>query len=232
MKYEERALARAGIADVADLACCGPGPDAIVRWAETEGVGRSQVILAGLAGSLRETMRPGEAFVISTVTSPTGRHFRCDVSPPAEDAGEKRVRRAVVASAETILTTPQAKEAWAEKTGADLVDLESAVFAEAAAIFGWRWVIVRGVSDGPGEGLPHGIEHWLDQKGSVRPGRIAWSLAIRPWSIPMVLRIRRHAREAMANVAAILKALLDDDEKRKGTPADATSAVDETGTVH
>jgi len=205
LEFERAALVQAGIDLLAEVACCGPGGDGIVRWAEREGPRREHVILAGLAGSLRETLEPGDAFIAATVMSPKGGHFRSAAEVALE--GDRHVRRVVIASSERVLTTREEKRALAEKTGADLVDLESAVFAEAAGIFGWTWAIVRGVSDGAGQNLPAGIEKWVGADGRTRTLPVLLSILRRPWIVPGMLRLRRQSRRAMEAAAEIVREL-------------------------
>jgi len=207
-EFERSRLAAAGVGELAELVRCGPGGEGIVSWAESHDTARALVILAGVAGGLRPSVRPGRAYWVSTVFSQKGRQFQVGMAPPTPADPRRPVIRAVAASADAIVTTPREKQAIAETTGADLVDLESGVFAEAAEIFGWRWAIVRGVSDDHETTLPAASERWISPRGRVRGWRVAMSVLRRPWIVPLLLRLRRDSRASLAAVAELLKSAL------------------------
>ncbi len=212
LEFERRALERAGIGEHADLLCIGAGAERVVAWCEREGAPRRRVILVGLCGALRESGVAGRGYLAATIIAPSGRQFRSDlaVQPKVKEAVARAgLRLAVVASADHVLTTPSEKRAVAEKTSAELVDMESAVFAEAATVFGWRWAIVRGVSDGCDDVLPRDIEKWVDERGRVRCARILIALTLRPWTVFTVMRLRRSSRGAMNEAARGVECLLD-----------------------
>jgi hypothetical protein len=178
-----------------------PGAGPIAGSPRAASVSEPPVILAGLAGSLRGSFPPGRAFIISTVIAPDGRQYRAAIDD--RDA-EHRGVRAVLASSAAVLTDPEEKRAFAEKTGADLVDLEGGIFAEAATMLGWRWMIVKGVSDGPAERLPPRIGAWVGADGRVRAGAVAASLLRRPWDLRRVRRLRAQSVRAMEAVAELV----------------------------
>lgn len=213
LKFERAALERANLGAQADIVCCGPGALSVVEWSEREGANRQSVILAGLAAGLRESAPPGAAYLAATIVTPTGRRYRstfaAELCATAQrGGGSTPVRSAVLAGTDRIITTRQEKRILAEKTSAELADLESAVFAEAATVFGWRWAIVRGVSDGCNDHLPRDIDRWIDKDGRARTLRVMLSLLLRPWSIPAVLRLRRQSQAAMQSVVALVEQVL------------------------
>ena len=75
------------------------------------------------------------------------------------------------------------------RAGADLVDLESVAFAEIATDRGWRWAIVRGVSDDAGSPLPAGVESWVDRRGRSRPLRTAGAVVRHPAMVASLVRL-------------------------------------------
>jgi adenosylhomocysteine nucleosidase len=210
LEFERRRLLRSSVATRADIECVGPGEAAMVAWAERLGESSRLIVLAGLAGSLRSTWRPGAVALAGTVVGRDGRTFHAATARrlgevmqrqgTATDVGHTLpgvVLPGVVAASPTVLTDPAAKRALAEATGADLVDQESAAFALAASILGWRWLVVKGVSDGHQQHLPHDLGRWVDAAGRTRLLRTARSLALRPWRIPGVLRLGRDSARAM-----------------------------------
>ena len=115
----------------------------------------------------------------------------------------------MIFSTSRIVTTPAAKAELAARTGADLVDLESAAFADSAVKLGWNWAIVRGVSDGADEFLPDGIEQWVDAAGRTRVAVVALAFLQRPALAPTLWRTACAGRAAMADAARLVRNLLE-----------------------
>jgi hypothetical protein len=111
------------------------------------------------------------------------------------------VRTGIVISAAAPVCRASEKAALAERTGADLIDLESAAFAAAASSRGWRWGIVRGVSDTAHSDLPPDVGLWIDRLGRLRWAALLVAIARRPVLAGFLLRLGRHARQAMKAVA-------------------------------
>ena len=193
---------RRGLARRCHLHCCGPGAEAVAGWTGTIDPGDAPVILAGLAGALRPTHRVGTAHVITEVRPENGKAIipswpdRHTNEPPRGGVGA-----AVVTSVATLVHEPAFKAALAARTGADLVDLESAAFASAAASRGWRWGIVRGVSDAADSDLPADVGTWIDAAGRLRWTALLAALRRRPALAGPLRRLGRDAREAMKAVA-------------------------------
>jgi len=114
-----------------------------------------------------------------------------------------------VVSRGRIVVSAREKRALGEETGADLVDLESAAFAETATARGWSWGIVRGVSDDVGTDLPAGVGSWTDDRGRTRPLRVLADVLRRPASIASLLRLRRDGERALREVADLLRTWLE-----------------------
>lgn len=176
----------------------GPGSEGISRWAAGAALPPgSLVVLAGVAGSLRDRPAPGEAVEVAAVTDVRGR-----VSVPERALTDlPRVR---CLSAGSPVGTPDAKRAEAARDRADIVDLEAAEFARIATARGWRWHVVRGISDGHLDALPAGIEQWTDAEGRTRLGAVAAALLRRQATVGDLARIGRASSTAMRAVAAAL----------------------------
>ncbi len=114
-----------------------------------------------------------------------------------------------VSCPDRTLTTPEAKRAWAARSGADLVDLESAAFARVADENQWRWAIVRGVSDGPDTTLPADIDTWVDAGGRTRLGRVARAVLRGRVNLAGLMRLRADGTAAMAAAAAVIERMLE-----------------------
>jgi adenosylhomocysteine nucleosidase len=91
--------------------------------------------------------------------------------------------------------------------------MESAAFADVSTTRGWRWAIIRGISDAVDDRLPAGIDRWTDQWGETQLGTVAGDLATRPWMLPAVIALGRRSRAAMH---AVRDALLQLDANERG----------------
>jgi adenosylhomocysteine nucleosidase len=122
-------------------------------------------------------------------------------------------RRATCLSVDAPLADPAAKRAAGIAHAADIVDMESAAFADVSTTRGWRWAIIRGISDAVDDRLPAGIDRWTDQWGETQLGTVAGDLATRPWMLPAVIALGRRSRAAMH---AVRDALLQLDANERG----------------
>ena len=176
----------------------GPGAPGIRHWATGAAIPPgSLVVLAGVAGSLRERPAPGEAVEVSAVVDEEGR-----LSVP--DGALTALPRARCLSVAAPLGTPGAKRAEADRGRADIVDLEAAEFARVATARGWRWHVVRGISDGHLDALPAGIERWTDAEGRTRLGAVAAAVLRRRARIGDLVRVGRDSSAAMRAVGEAL----------------------------
>jgi hypothetical protein len=209
LRFEQGELRRHGVGRRATLDCCGLGAAGVREWAgqftppSPDDGGAPRVVLAGIAGGLRPHMSTTTAYVASTIVDSTSRRWEPTWPGPTGTA------TAAILQADAVLTTPQSKRDAAARFGADLVDMESAAFAELAAARGWRWTVVRGVSDDDAAALPADIGDWLHPSGRLRPLRIASTLARRPALLGPALRVRADGKSALRSVAAIVNALLE-----------------------
>ncbi len=199
LRFERRALQRAGLGRCCTLACSGPGADAIGRWASGQSP-PGAVILCGLAGSLDSRFAVGTAHSVSSVLVDDGTRLTPSMSAPDGP---------VVSCPGGTLTSPEAKRKWAAHRGSDLVDQESAAFARVADENRWRWAIVRGVSDGPDTTLPADIDTWVDAAGRTRLGRVARTVLCGRVNPGKLMRLRADGTEAMEAAAAVIERMLE-----------------------
>ncbi|MHC5005251.1 MAG: phosphorylase family protein [Planctomycetota bacterium] len=201
LAFERRRLLRRGLGRRATVVCCGPGPWGVRRWAARSSVEPGRVVvLAGLAGGLGTAQSAGSAWVVDAIDGGPAPSW-------PEDAGDEAVRASTV-SVEHPATSPAGKRRLRERTGADLVDMESAAFGRIAHDAGWRWGIVRGVSDDADTTLPGCIDTWIDDRGRSRLLACALALARRPALLPIARRLQRDGAAALDEVAALLGRLL------------------------
>lgn len=189
----------------------------------------SLLLLAGFAGALTRSARPGDSRLIQELRDTTGRVRR------PESAFLERARRAglpedVLVSAPRLARTPEDRNRTRERAGitrpdTGLVDLEAAACVDVADEAGVPWLAVRAVSDGVDDRLPR----WLDDPRDPRPlsrGAVAAGALLHPVRIPALLGLARRARiggRALARavpliVAAVMTAA-DSEERLPGSRA-------------
>lgn len=155
------------------VARSGPGQENAEAAARMliDDIGVSELWNFGVAGGLTESACVGDVFVIDKVIRRNGvyggsvdeadgaergrrcgRRYGCGARPEMLrvdiPAGAADVRRAVLASGDSVVSARGARVMLADITGADIVDMEGAGIAAAAASGGHPCFMVKCVSDG------------------------------------------------------------------------------------
>jgi len=197
--FERRAFMRFGKLPVVTT---GQGADAIRRaFAARDAwpVRRPRiVILLGLAGGLGTACASGSVAVVRRVVDDAGAELFASSIPDAS---------ATVVESTDIVASAGAKRALAERTGADIVDMESRAFAACAAEARLPWAIVRGVSDGADSALPPEFGGFIDERGETRIPRVLAAVARRPALLGEFVAIGRQSRIAMRHASFAADAL-------------------------
>ncbi len=180
----------------------------------------TNVILCGLAGGLSARAQLGQAYVASHVTAPNGvvipapwMPIGVNAPPPASqdlacvDTHTKALALPLFC-ADVLLADTQIKAQTARQFSCDMVDMESAYFARVCAQAGWRWLIIRGVSDDIDTQLPPGVFNFVNAAGAPRPMAIALHVATHPWEIPSLRHLGRMSTLAMNNACDIVERAL------------------------
>jgi len=187
-------------------------------------VGR--LVALGVAGALSPDLGPGALVVgeqVLAIAAGTG----AGETLHADGALVDRVARALPARRGVVVTSDRIADTVAEKqwlygearaavgdaTLAAVVDLESAIYAAAAAAAGIPWLVVRAVSDTASEALPALLNRSRDDGGAVRRSSVVRGLLGDPGALPVLMSLRRRVRdgaEALARVAGPVLAALDD----------------------
>ena len=198
LQIEADSLRRAGVTD--PIHVTGPGGEALRQVLDREITASSPsavIVLAGVAGGLSSQVASGAAYAVSRVVNRSG-----------EVVGEHELAQGtpgrVLCGVDAPVTTPEAKQALHQSSGADLVDMEAHHFVEHCRRKGLPWAIVRGVSDGAEDALPQGCLDFIDGRGRPRYAAVIRSLACRPWQFPAFIRLARQTKRAMAAVADAL----------------------------
>jgi hypothetical protein len=207
LRLEARALRHAGLRDVR-MEVCGPGGANVMRWNERadRSIPRGTlVILAGLAAGLVPEARPGTAWRVQHVIDAEQNRSTSAVQPAAGNM----VR---VAGVERMLATAEMKRDVHRRTGAMLADMESHAMARCASDRGWQLEIVRGVSDGLDDSMPPAMESWVNDREGTRLWKVAAYLLTHPGEVGRLRRLGKASALAMKNVAAEVKAILNERE--------------------
>lgn len=188
------------------LEVCGPGRIGVERWFARRGESACPaslgVLLVGTAGGLRPDLAAGSAISVERIVEPSQRAWTPSLA--AIPSPESEVRRATVLSLDAALVSPADKARHHAITGACAVDLESAAFAEHCEARGWRWGVVRGISDAATESLPREVATWVDARGRLRPFALLASLARRPRTIAALPSLRRRSVASLRAAASIV----------------------------
>ncbi|MDD5201133.1 MAG: hypothetical protein PHC88_15180 [Terrimicrobiaceae bacterium] len=115
-------------------------------------------------------------------------------------------RRVRIASAPAVLATVAAKRAFRERTGAEVVDMETDAIRAVCATAGLPLTALRAISDGAEDDL--GLPPVLLEKLSRQPVRalpgLAWTLLADAGRRRAFLRLMRDCRKAQAALADAL----------------------------
>ncbi len=206
MQIEHRAAASCG--RPVPVVQCGIGRGAIDRaFAQIDAmpIRPRHAVLFGIAGGLREPCDRETAWVIDRVVdASTGASLN---APTASLATASRL--ATVAHADTIVSTPSDRAAFARRTNAQLVDMECWAFAHAALSRGMQWTIVRGVSDGPLDTLPLAILDLIDERGNPKIASAAAAVLRQPSLGKALVTLNARSTRALDLARTLLTDMLD-----------------------
>lgn len=205
LEFERRALLDTAVSQACEIVCCGPGASRVGRWVASCGSGEQPLILVGLAGSLRADIATGTAYWVAKVIDNDGHEWKPTFQARDEETNDRGL---TIVSTQQAVTESAAKRALAQRTGADLVDIESAAFAAAASQSQRRWAVVRGVSDGVEDSLPDDIEDWIDERGRTKTAAVISAIVRRPALLGAVRRLRAQSAAAMDAAAQVIDSML------------------------
>lgn len=174
----------------ADLRICGVGPQRITDLLRTLPAGTPAVLLAGVAGGLRDTpITPRIRAVVDIHGRTHAPHWTTPWLPGSQEC--------TLLGSNTVACTPTDKRSLRDRTGADLVDCETHALAAWAEESGVAWGVLRGVSDGPDAHLPNEVVGWLDETGRARTRTAIAGILRKPALIPTLLHLMRGTNLAM-----------------------------------
>lgn len=166
------------------------------------------VISSGLAGSLRDSFGVEEVVAARTVS--------CERLQPDARGESLECSRALVEFAEAcgaklaekFYTAGHVVGSAAEKRllsqRADVVEMESFDILLAAKEEGVPAVAIRAISDGADEDLPLDMGEVLDAEGRVSIPRVLGQAALKPQSLPGLVRLGQQSKRAAEGLANFL----------------------------
>ena len=167
-------------------------------------------ISSGLAGALQNNYGIGEVLAARSVFSEaapadgTSRLLQCSgalVSFAAE-SGATIVEQFY--SADHVITTAREKQVLSAK--ADAVEMESFEILREAQGAGVPAVAIRAISDTLDQDLPLDMSEILTEQGRVSIPRVLGQVALKPQSLPGLVRLGKNSRVAAQSVSRFLDA--------------------------
>ncbi|HEX5246893.1 MAG TPA: hypothetical protein VFW41_07145 [Gaiellaceae bacterium] len=167
------------------------GSTLLVGMACAHGVPEQDVVSFGIAGSLRDDLPVGTVIDATRVVDESG-----SVLWEGAPLGVRGAREGTILGATSIIDDPAERARLRARTGADAVDMESALFARAGHLAG----CVRAVSDTPGRQLGP-LVHAFRPDGTVAPIGLLRAFAGAPRASYRAVRDVRTALRALGSVA-------------------------------
>lgn len=197
------------------VAVTGDGPGNAGRGARAvlEALPVERLLVVGVSGALGPELGVGRLLVAREVVGPDGERWPADEEAVDAAARAAGAAPAVLLTSRELATTPEARRRLRRRAGGsdhdppdaerrpgggrrepDAVDLESAAYVAAARDAGLPWAVLRAVSDAVHETLPSYLETCRDEDGALRRLAVAVNAAMRPWSVPGLVRLGRRVR--------------------------------------
>jgi adenosylhomocysteine nucleosidase len=205
----------------------GVGPQAAARAADRvfARAHAGAALSIGTCGALSPDLAAGDAVIATEVLdAESGERFPADMGlldrARTTPQGSRTHRFGRVATVSSVVASPNDKKALADRTGADAVDMESAVLARASRDAGVPFVAVRAVLDLANEGLPiHPDGPLIDDLGRPQWSRLL-AVAARDPMLPVGLtRLWRRERAARTAIDSFLRAICQERRRvHRGSP--------------
>lgn len=192
---------------VVALIIAGPGGPAARRATELLLAGHRPrwIVSAGFGGALDPALKRNAIVLPREVVDEAGGRFAIDVAVPEGSEGFGTGRLVTV---DRVILTAVEKAALRSRTGAAVVDMETAAVAAVCHARGVRMLALRAISDEAGVDLPPEILSILGPTGGYRVGAAFGAIWRRPGSLKDLWRLREQAAATARRLAEILPTVL------------------------
>jgi len=149
----------------------------------------ARVFTCGFAGALHPDLKIGEVVCAGNLPVP----------------GAKPVQ---FVCTERVAVTAAEKTALRVQTGADAVEMESAIIARVCCEFNVPCQTLRAISDTAHEDLPLDFNALMTTDQRLSPAKLAWAVARSPRKIPALMRLGKNSALASQRLAEVLLTVL------------------------
>lgn len=160
-------------------------------------------ISSGLAGALKETLKPGDLIAPQKV-----RTLKNDTSADSDSSLRDRAVRQGALGIETLITVGRIVSSAEEKRRlaffGEAVDMESAILMSYFASDAIPVLTIRAISDASDENLPLDFDRFLTPQGAIRPMSLVNAIVRRPGSLPNLMRFGRQSYQAAQRLGSFL----------------------------
>lgn len=176
-------------------------------------------ISTGLAGSLRDALRPGDilaARLVGEAGEPVAVASHRELLSTAVDCGARQIER--LATSKNVVRLAEHKRQLAVE--AEAVEMESYTILAEAARCGVPALAVRAVSDTVDFEMPYDFESVRDAEGQISTLGIVSQVLRRPSGLPALMELARNTSLASRRLADFLDAFM-------GTMADRLISIEQ-----
>lgn len=190
--------------EIAKLIRCAAADSARAQKAARDllEAGAGALVSLGIAGGLASDLLPGQLLLPKCVIDPAGNPIAIDgawhgrLIAHAEKGGLNPALGPMVGSNQAI-RRPGEKSDLHGKSGAVAVDMESHAVGQVAQSAGVPFLVLRVVADPAVRALPRAVKGSIGPDGRPRPALVMARLALTPWELGSLLRLRRDADLAL-----------------------------------
>jgi nucleoside phosphorylase len=160
-------------------------------------------ISSGLAGALKEGLKPGDLIVPHKV-----RTLRNDANADSDSVFRGRAIQQGALPIETLITAsrivPTAEEKARLSFFGEAVDMESALVMAHFVAAAVPVLTIRAISDSADEDLPIDFDRCLTPQGAIKPLSLVNAIVRRPSKLPNLVRFGRQSNQAAQRLAGFL----------------------------
>ncbi len=199
------------------IACSGARPAlARIRAEALLDAGATGLLSFGIAGALSPDFTPGTLLLPKAVVMPgmgPGMKWMVDavwhdrVLQLAVMSGLKLMPDLTIAGSDAAITCVKDKNALAQTTGADAVDMESHIVAAVASERGVPFLVLRAIADPAKRAIPAPALVGLGPDGETTAGAVALRLLTAPWTLPALLRLAIDSRAGLKSLTEAVRLL-------------------------